>query len=815
MSSSEAQGAKYQDPSTPPPHQTTHNTGPPEESPRVNSLSHQGFTNATKMDVVREEVVYDLGPSIPEIPFEWFKGALLHRVEEDLVSEVCQKLKEENRLSDEGWTAMQFEKLNLKKGKTKLATQDDGQANEQQHQSPKDTTDSNAKINEITLFKPLPGILNRVLDILHEKKGGHKRVRFFSAPNQTLRSEGSHGQYKSDMVTLVEETRSVRTRTDTEKEEKNKNKKKEQGKEKEHECDVVLAAEFKTKVDDEQIDDNVSKVLGNINHIMGADPTRRFVYGMTIEHTNVRLWFCSRSHIFVTQILDLQKATLGTANNEALGFDPTAERVVSAITGDVGYRFVVDGEEYEVVEVISIYKAKFLLGRANRIFRVKRVLPSGELDSEDQGHEDVWIPQDAKTELEMRDHIKANINRNSVVEGLDPSAFDKHFVVIEKCEYVKVPSMKDPSTLVNDDSDNFLRGHDMPEHSRFVLKRTTNEYKKPFNTPATGTFMSATGGTPGSSYAHRAGTLELKKMAREHYGNKVHCRIVMEDAGKPLLAVRNLRTVIVCIIQVITGLMFMYSAGVVHRDISPGNILVTENDGKITAKLSDLEYAKDLSDHSSSQPRDIKTGTPFFMALEVEAGKHMFGPERNISTASRLRIQKARGGKIAGPSLFCTISESLFWILVYFHFAMHPVEDELNDEISDTRLRKFNTLFPYPGIPADRDPRIAFFKGIDPTLEEFIASVPARLSTSLEHIVGIAGDLKHEYRRIQENLNRHAVEQPVDLYLGAKACLEDLLDEDWGVWLGELVSLFDKASTGQKRKGGTITGGASAKKVRR
>ncbi|KAK7024392.1 hypothetical protein VNI00_016333 [Paramarasmius palmivorus] len=112
------------------------------------------------------------------------------------------------------------------------------------------------------------------------------------------------------MVALVEETRSIKTASETKEKEKVQEKKEKKGKdneqkeqkEKEDECDVVLAAEFKTKVDDGYIDDNVSKALGNVNlnHITGTDPTRRFVYGMTIEHTNIRLWLCSRSHIFVT-----------------------------------------------------------------------------------------------------------------------------------------------------------------------------------------------------------------------------------------------------------------------------------------------------------------------------------------------------------------------------------------------------------------------------------------------------------------------------------------------------------------------------------
>ncbi|KAH7880497.1 uncharacterized protein C8R40DRAFT_1080426 [Lentinula edodes] len=38
---------------------------------------------------------------------------------------------------------------------------------------------------------------------------------------------------------------------------------------------------------------------------MGADPTRRFMFGLTIDKFNIRLWFFSRSHVFVTEAMNL------------------------------------------------------------------------------------------------------------------------------------------------------------------------------------------------------------------------------------------------------------------------------------------------------------------------------------------------------------------------------------------------------------------------------------------------------------------------------------------------------------------------------
>ncbi|KAK7030240.1 hypothetical protein VNI00_014257 [Paramarasmius palmivorus] len=840
MSSPVAPEAK---PKTPPPRPSDPNADQLEETPRVSLLSHKGFANATKMDVVREDIVSDLGPSIPEIPFDWFKGALLHRVEEELVTEICEKLKEKNVLSDNGWTAMKFDKP--KTTTTKTATQDDSQSqtvlspntNEQQPQpveesedvtdsnaivdtsnQTKESTDSETKLNEAALFKPLPDIFNRILAIVREK-GIKTRVRFISAPDHTFKSEGNHGHYKSDMAALVEETRSVETPSELAKEEKEKRKRK-RGKEetakKAHECDVVLAAEFKLKAFDGNID---NAILGNVNHIMGADPGRRFIYGMTIEHTNVRLWqvISPLAKLALTYLLQDARdivylvVALGTASDEALGFDPTVSRVVSATTGDIGYRFLVDGEQYEVIEVISIYKAKFLLGRANRIFRVKRVLPSGELDREVKVMKDVWIPQDAKTELEMRQHIYDNFGKNPV-EGLDRDAFDKHFVVIEKCEYVKVPSMLDPDVLVNDSSKNFLRDHEMPECSRFILKRTTIEYKKKVVSRPTPSPMTA---IRGSYYTLRAGTRELKKMAREHYGNKVHCRILMEDAGQPLLEVDDLQELVLCVIQAITGLMFLYSSGVVHRDISPGNIIFSRKDGELIAKLSDLEYAKDMTaSNPANKPQDIKTGTPFFMAVEIEAGRQLFQPmpRRPFNLVASDTIYPLR-------YRYLHDLESMFWILVHFLLSTHPSDEKLDADIIDNRLRDLNSLFPYPtGRIQDTVMRSDFLKGTPSTVLIATSYLPQKLKMVLQEFLVISFDLATEYERVEKNPMKLAMEEPVQLYRDAQTNLGGLLrSAEDGVWLGKVVRLDEKVSVGDKRKPDTVndTDGSSAKKARK
>ncbi|ESK89053.1 other 1 protein kinase [Moniliophthora roreri MCA 2997] len=100
----------------------------------------------------------------------------------------------------------------------------------------------------------------------------------------------------------------------------------------------------------------------------------------------------------------------------------------------------------------------------------------------------------------------------------------------------------------------------------------------------------------------------------------------MSDARKPWHEIRNFWTLLPCIRQILTALLFMFSTGYVHRDTSTGNILVAYADGKVVCKLSDLEYAKKVNT-SPTQPPDAKTvSTPSFMVIEVERRAYRFMP---------------------------------------------------------------------------------------------------------------------------------------------------------------------------------------------
>ena len=46
-----------------------------------------------------------------------------------------------------------------------------------------------------------------------------------------------------------------------------------------------------------------------MNHIMREDARRRFVYGFTIEDVNMRLWYASRSDVFMSEPFNWQQVS--------------------------------------------------------------------------------------------------------------------------------------------------------------------------------------------------------------------------------------------------------------------------------------------------------------------------------------------------------------------------------------------------------------------------------------------------------------------------------------------------------------------------
>ncbi|MFC5290174.1 serine/threonine-protein kinase [Actinokineospora guangxiensis] len=135
--------------------------------------------------------------------------------------------------------------------------------------------------------------------------------------------------------------------------------------------------------------------------------------------------------------------------------------------------------------------------------------------------------------------------------------------------------------------------------------------------------------------ARRRAMREARIAARLHHRNAVALLDVAEHAGDPCLVMefvnaRSLSAVIaergtlppdeVAAIgsQVAAALAAAHAAGIVHRDVKPGNILI---DDQGAVKITDFGISKADGDHTITTDTGVLAGTPAYLAPEQARGQ--------------------------------------------------------------------------------------------------------------------------------------------------------------------------------------------------
>ncbi|GGS26275.1 serine/threonine protein kinase [Actinokineospora fastidiosa] len=135
--------------------------------------------------------------------------------------------------------------------------------------------------------------------------------------------------------------------------------------------------------------------------------------------------------------------------------------------------------------------------------------------------------------------------------------------------------------------------------------------------------------------ARRRAMREARIAARLHHRNAVALLDVAEHDGDPCLVMefvnaRSLSAVIaergtlppeqVAAIgsQVAAALAAAHAAGIVHRDVKPGNILL---DDQGTVKITDFGISKATGDHTITTDTGVLAGTPAYLAPELARGQ--------------------------------------------------------------------------------------------------------------------------------------------------------------------------------------------------
>ncbi|KAG7444522.1 uncharacterized protein BT62DRAFT_1077837 [Guyanagaster necrorhizus] len=338
--------------------------------------------------------------------------------------------------------------------------------------------------------------------------------------------------------------------------------------------------------------DNITKLVENTIEVIRSDPTRRFMCGMTIENTMTRFWFFSRAIVLVSEAFDFIKdcaflmhyiLSLSFGTEEELGYDLSVTRVAHPVDEDpslhiIQYDYRIGRDIYRTVQDLNSFRATSLVSRATQVWNVRHL---NDPQCPKRALKDVWIPSDARTELEIQQDIFGSIKKNQ--SGIDKD-YQRYFMEILKCTVVWTS---------NDVADDML-----------VFVRDLVGIKDGLD------FAGPKGGSVRNADPESADNSSLHK-------GKKHVRVVFSDVGVSLHDVQRHDVIFRALSDALKGLYYFSIGRYVHRDMSSGNILLVNG----IARISDREYAKYFL---PSGPKNEKTETPIYMAVEVQADRYLF-----------------------------------------------------------------------------------------------------------------------------------------------------------------------------------------------
>ncbi|KAF6754772.1 hypothetical protein DFP72DRAFT_1170076 [Ephemerocybe angulata] len=401
---------------------------------------------------------------------------------------------------------------------------------------------------------------------------------------------------------------------------------------------ILVPLEVALKATEGDVRQNRETLFAAVNSIMNGDARRDFVYGITNEDDRVFLWYFSRTHSVKTSSFSLVKdpdqlvrvlVSLLSASDEDLGLNPNIALYPEkhANPGFI-YRFpggsAGSSRFFKTTGVVQEASSETLSSGTTRVWKAVEVanFEGDELVPKVAPKEviikDVWIDALADTEKEIQDKVFKSID--DFIEG--PERWRDHPCLAE----FEPSQLSDLETLVANKKyrDRFLhvrRDHQgRPSKSIFTPSDMRTVSITPIKTQRIQSKFQRTKTSqtvpPGQGDTDAA-----------EFAPKKRCFFFFDDVCTRVSHVPSLGDAMTVLRQASTVLLLMFCAGWVHRDISTGNILAIEeaNTGW-SLQLADLEYAKPFPNLGKKATGNWKTGTPYFMATELQLGSYITMP---------------------------------------------------------------------------------------------------------------------------------------------------------------------------------------------
>ncbi|KAH7053440.1 hypothetical protein B0J12DRAFT_698622 [Macrophomina phaseolina] len=409
-----------------------------------------------------------------------------------------------------------------------------------------------------------------------------------------------------------------------------------------HWSHILVPGELKSNWREDNHNDTRLDISRYAREVFSAQDTRRFVLGFTLCGSLMRLWEFDRLGVVASKSFDINKegyrfvsVILGYLwmNEEELGFDPT---IMKDNRGR--YMEIERNERVERIYIESMTRQRSIAGRATTCWKgYAKGKPGDELvikDSwqyEDHPEEGLLLKEAAEPKVEdpakpkvgnvaryyyhetvrigdAMDDVRGNVRR-----GLDDA---------EGRNPLRQPRSTAPSAVTSavTSSNSGLgrgrggsssrggsrsRGRSKSRGGGVSRKRASSTVEESMPPPPPK--RSCSDLTPEEDVPRR---------------NRVHRRVIMRGVGKSLYRASSLQAMLTGLVGGIKGHESLFKAGILHRDISIGNVLL--NEAEDDGFLIDLDLAIKI-DRKKASGAPNRTGTKVFMAIGALYGEdHSF-----------------------------------------------------------------------------------------------------------------------------------------------------------------------------------------------